>query len=138
MKKIIFLILIVPFLMFSQPRKEKLKSLRIAYITSELSLTEQETTKFLPIFSDFDENQSELKKKLRILLAKRQSIEDMSESEASELLNQSEKIEEDLFNNRKNLIKNLKGILSSKKLLKLRKVELEFNKKLIDKIKDRE
>jgi hypothetical protein len=112
--------------------------MRIAYITSELELTTEETTKFIPIFTAFDDNQRELKRKMRIILDKRKTIEEMTDAEASELLFQSEKIEEEIFISRKNLIKNLKDVLSAKKLLKLRKIEIEFNKKLIQKLRDRE
>jgi hypothetical protein len=138
MKNIIFIFIILPIIAFAQPRRDKMKSMRIAFITSELELTTEETSKFIPIFKAFDENQTELKRKMRILLDKKKTIEEMTDSEAIELLNQSEKIEEELFSNRKNLIKNLKDVLSAKKLLKLRKIELEFNKKLIKKIRDRE
>ena len=136
MKKIIFILLMIPFLSISQPRNNKMKSLRIAYVTSELNLTPEETTKFLPIFTEFDKNQHELKLKMRSILEKRKSIEELSEIEAQEMLNLSEKIEEEMFNNRKNLIISLKGVLSAKKIIKLRKIELDFNKKLIEKIKE--
>ena len=138
MKNIILTFVLLPIIVFAQPRRDKMKSMRIAFITSELELTTEETSKFIPIFKAFDENQTELKRKMRILLDKKNTIEEMTDSDALELLNQSEKIEEELFSNRKNLIKNLKDVLSAKKLLKLRKIELEFNKKLIKKIRDRE
>ena len=53
------------------------------------------------------------------------------------MLNYTEKIELELFNNRKNLINYMKNFLSSKKILKFRQLELDFNKKLIEKIKER-
>jgi hypothetical protein len=138
MKNIILIFILLPLISFAQPRRDKMKSLRIAYITSELELTPEETSKFMPIFTAFDETQTELKRKMRVLLAKRKPIDEMTEAEALDLLSQSEKIEEEMFTSRKNLIKNLKDVLSPKKLLKLRKVEMEFNKKLIEKIRDRE
>lgn len=138
MKNIILIFILLPLISLAQPRRDKMKSMRIAFITSELELTPEETSKFMPIFTAFDENQTELKRKMRVLLAKRKTIEEMTETEALDLLNQSEKIEEEMFTSRKNLIKNLKDVLSPKKLLKLRKVEMEFNKKLIEKIRDRE
>ena len=138
MKNIILIFILLPLISLAQPRRDKMKSMRIAFITSELELTPEETSKFIPIFTAFDENQTELKRKMRVLLAKRKPIEEMTEAEALDLLTQSEKIEEEMFTSRKNLIKNLKDVLSPKKLLKLRKVEMEFNKKLIEKIRDRE
>ncbi len=128
----------MPLLSISQDRKEKMKSMRIAYITSELNLTSEEISKFIPIFSEFDKKHHDLKRRMRIILEKSKSIDDISENEATEMIILSEKIEEELFNNRKNLISSLKNVLNSKKLLKFKKLELDFNKKLIEKIKDRE
>jgi hypothetical protein len=138
MKNIILILILLPILTLAQPRRDKMKSMRIAYITSELELTTEETSKFIPIFTAFDDSQTELKRKMRVILDKRKTLEEMTDAEASELLIQSEKIEEEIFTSRKNLIKNLKDVLSAKKLLKLRKIEIEFNKKLIQKLRDRD
>jgi hypothetical protein len=137
MKKILLILLLLPLLSISQDRKEKMKSIRIAYITSELNLTTDEISKFIPIFSEFDKKQHELKRKMRLILEKSKSIDDITENEAAEMLISSEKIEEEIFNNRKNLTSSLKNVLNSKKLLKFKKLELDFNKKLIEKIKER-
>ena len=124
-------------LSFSQTRKNKMQSIRIAYITSELSLTPEETSKFLPILIEYDNKQKELRQRMKTIINKRSTIDELSETESLEMLNSTEKIELELFNNRKNLINYMKNFLSSKKILKFRQLELDFNKKLIEKIKER-
>ena len=124
-------------LSFSQTRKDKMQSIRIAYITSELSLTPEETSKFLPILIEYDNKQKELRQRMKTIINKRSTIDELSETESLEMLNSTEKIELELFNNRKNLINYMKNFLSSKKILKFRQLELDFNKKLIEKIKER-
>lgn len=137
MKKIFYLIILCSFVSFSQTRKDKMQSIRIAYITTELSLTQEETTKFLPILGEYDNKQQELRKKMRVIIKKINYFDESNDSEAQETLNSLEKIELDLFNNRKNLINSMKSFLSSKKILKFRQIELDYNKKLIEKIKER-
>jgi hypothetical protein len=137
MKKIFYLIILCSFVSFGQTRKDKMQSIRIAYITTELSLTQEETTRFLPLLSEYDNKQQELRKKMRVIIKKINSFDELNDSEALETLNTLEKIELDLFNNRKNLINNMKSFLSSKKILKFRQIELDYNKKLIEKIKER-
>ena len=72
--KILFpiIFLLVTSLSFSQgfkEKREKVKALKVAYITEQLELTTDEAQKFWPIYNAFDENQSELRhEKMRAIL----------------------------------------------------------------------
>jgi hypothetical protein len=66
-----------------------------------------------------------------------EAIDKMSEKEASVLLAQSESLEEEMYQNRKKFIFNLKGVLPSIKIIKLKKSEDNFNKKLLQQYRDR-
>jgi hypothetical protein len=59
------------------------------------------------------------------------ALSKMSEKEAASLLAKMESNEEEIFQMRKKLLISLKPILSQLKLIKLRKAEEEFNKKLL-------
>jgi hypothetical protein len=61
---------------------------------------------------------------------------DMSEKEADELLDKLMKAENDMHTAKLKLIKDLKKILPSDKIIKLRAAEDEFNKKLLEKLKE--
>ena len=69
-------------LSFSQTRKDKMQSIRIAYITSELSLTPEETSKFLPILIEYDNKQKELRQRMKTIINKRSTIDELSETES--------------------------------------------------------
>ena len=62
--------LMITSISIAQPRlkekKEKIKALKIAYITEELELTSEEASKFWPLFNAYEDKQRELRQeKLR-------------------------------------------------------------------------
>ena len=129
---------------FAQPRfkekREKIKALKVAYITDELKLNSDEATKFWPIYNAFDDKQRDLKQeKMRSYMDRYNSgeVEKMNEKEALNFLNQMENTEEELFQLRKKFIVNLKGILSPIKIIKLRKAEEGFNRKLLQQYREK-
>ena len=122
-----------------QQKREQIRSLKIAYITTELNLTPEESTKFWPLFNAFEDKQRELRKqKISNYLDKANNTSDkISEKEATTLLNQMESTEEELFQLRKKFIASLKNILPATKILKLKKAEEEFSRKLLQQYRDK-
>ena len=143
--KILFpiIFLLVTSLSFSQgfkEKREKVKALKVAYITEQLELTTDEAQKFWPIYNAFDENQAEQnKEKMRSILDrfKPGNVEKLSEKDASNSLAQMEKIEEDLFNLKKKFIKDLQSVISAKKIIKLKKAEEDFNRELLKQMREK-
>lgn len=129
--------------LFSQnfkERREKVKALKVAYITEQLELTSEEAQKFWPIYNAFSEKQSVLRnEKMSAILNRFQpgNVEKLSEKEASNSLIQMEKIEEDLFQLRKKFIKDLQGVISAKKIIKLKKAEEDFNRVLLKQMREK-
>lgn len=115
-----------------QQKKDQLKSMKIAFITSELNLTPDEATKFWPLFNEFEEKQRELRQeKIKNYIDRSQNSEKLTEKDALSLLNQMETAEDELHQLRKKFVANLKGVLPASKILKLKKAEEEFSKKLL-------
>jgi len=115
-------------------KKEKIKSLKVAFITNELKLTPTEAEKFWPIYNAFEDKQFEIRhEKLNrsLRLMDETSFNTISDKEAVVFLNQLENNEEQLYLNQKKLTANLKTVLSAKKILLLKKAEDHFNKKLL-------
>lgn len=140
----IILLFFVAINNFAQPRfkekQEQIKALKIAYITDELQLTSDEAAKFWPLFNSFEEKQRELKQdKIRSYMNKfdNDDLDKMSDKEATNYLNQLENTEDELYQLRKKFIANLKGILSPVKIIKLKKAEESFNKKLLQQYRDK-
>jgi Spy/CpxP family protein refolding chaperone len=121
-------------------KREQIKAMKVAFLTSELNLTSSEAEKFWPIYNTFDDKQFELRhQKMKGYFKRMQNdeLDKLSEKEAAALLNQIEDSEEDLFNLRKKFIINLKDILPSAKIIKLKKAEEDFNRKLLQQYKDK-
>jgi hypothetical protein len=125
---------------FIKGKKDKIKAIKIAYITNELSLTSDEATKFWPLFNAFEDKQNEIRKqKLKGYLDRTDddSIDKLSDKEATTLLLQIESTEDELYQIKKKFIANLKGIISPIKILKLKKAEEGFNRKLLQQYRDK-
>lgn len=145
-KKIIpILMLLSSFNFYAQganmkEKKEQIKALKVAFLTTELDLTSKEAEKFWPVYNTFDDKQFELRH-LKMKAYKNQmnevALDKMSEKEANHLLTQIESTEEELFLLRKNYIRNLKKVLPAVKIIKLRISEENFNRKLLHQYRDR-
>jgi hypothetical protein len=137
-----FLLLFVSSISFSQGfrgKKEKVKALKVAYITDELNLTTEEAQRFWPVYNAFDDKQAELRhEKMKAILDRFEpgSVEKLSEKDASSLLVQMEVIEENLFALRKKFIKELQSVLPAKKIIRLKKAEDDFNRQLLRQMRD--
>lgn len=120
-----------------QQKKDNIKSMKIAFITTELNLTPEEATKFWPLFNAFEDKQRDLKKDRLKNYVDRVDTDKLSEKEAASLVAQMESTEDELHQSRKKFINSLKSVLPSTKILKLRKAEEEFSKRLLQQYRDR-
>ncbi len=121
-------------------KKEQIKALKIAHITTELNLTSDEAAKFWPLYNAFDEKQQEIRKqKMKSFMdrSKEDAIDKLTEKEATTILNQMESNDEELHQLKKKFVASLKGVLPAVKILKLKKAEEDFSKKLLKQYRDK-
>jgi Spy/CpxP family protein refolding chaperone len=121
-------------------KMEQVRSLKVAFITNELSLTSDEAAKFWPVYNAFEEKQRALRKqKLGAFLDRNDdaALDKMSDKEASALLAQMEDNEEELYQLRRKFAANLKSILPPVKIIKLKKAEDDFNRKLLKQYREK-
>jgi Spy/CpxP family protein refolding chaperone len=121
-------------------KKEQIKAMKVAYITNELSLTPDEAAKFWPLYNVFEDKQQEIRKqKLKGYLDRidDDSFDNVSEKEASALLTQMESTEDELHQAKKKFVASLKGVIPATKILKLKKAEEGFNRKLLQQYRDK-
>lgn len=117
------------------PLVERIRSIKIAFITERLNLTPEESQLFWPIYNQFDERQSELKKEY---VGDNTNLQMMSDEEADGLLNNYLKMQEERLRLEKKYIADLKQVLSKQKVLRLLKAERDFQTRLINLIKERQ
>lgn len=141
MKKLtlILFVILTSWSTFSQDsdKREKIKSLKVAFITERLALTQAEAQKFWPIYNAY-ETEKDAQRKLGH--EKRNQIsEDITEAQARIALNDLIKFERNRENLRVDFIENLlkQKILPAKKILHLKTAEDEFNRKMLQEYRKR-
>ena len=125
---------------FIRKKKEQLKSLKVAFITNELSLTSEEAARFWPLYNAYEEKQQDIRKeKLKGYLDRmdQESFDNLSDKEAATILTSMENSEDELHQAKKKFIASLKGVISPLKILKLKKAEENFNRKLLQQYRNK-
>lgn len=114
--------------------REKIKTLKIAYLTEQLNLTSTEAEKFWPAYNAHQENLNTFRKTIsKNLMEKMKNYSSLKESEAKALINTKLDIDKKSFLEKEAFIKKLSKILTYKKILKLQIAEREFGRKLMRK-----
>ena len=65
------------------------------------------------------------------------SFDKLSEKDAATMLAQMESTEDELYQLKKKFVTSLKGVISPVKILKLKKAEENFNRKLLQQYRDK-
>jgi Spy/CpxP family protein refolding chaperone len=122
-----------------EEKKEQIRALKVGFITSELALTAEEAAKFWPLYNAYDDKQFEMRhQKMKSYRGRIEAdLNKMTEKEAANLLAQMESNEEEQYQIRKKFVTSLKGILPSVKIIKLKKAEDDFNKKLLEQYRNK-
>ncbi|MFY0629540.1 MAG: hypothetical protein JXR05_04105 [Flavobacteriaceae bacterium] len=138
------LVLLISTAAFSQKKKQrisrdKIKAYKIAYLTEQLNLTEKESEKFWPVYNLYDEKLHQLRRqessRIRKLLSDEGSLNDISESDAKDVIQSVSKIKDKTHNTYKEYFNKLKQVLPYKKILKLLSSERAFKKHLFERLK---
>lgn len=129
--------LLIAFSLSAQDKKEQIKALKVAFFTTELSLTTAEAEKFWPVYNDYEDKQFDYRfKKMRVIKRKLENLDGIDEKEAQSLLTQFENAEDELHQSRKKLVQSLRTFLPAVKILRLKKAEDDFNRKLLRQYKE--
>jgi hypothetical protein len=140
-KYILVVIFLISTLTYSQNGRklERVKALRIAYISNKLALSTEEAQQFWPVFNSFDAKQFDLrlKKKQLMFKLKAEKTNQISNKEMQSLLEESEDLDIDIQKNRSIFVKNLQGIISPQKILMLKQLEVDFKNEMLKQIRNR-
>lgn len=118
----------------AERKNEKIKTLRIAYLTEKLNLTTDEATLFWPLLQEFETRMSNIKKEQRALLRFDTKIDDTdAESRLIKILDLEEEevvVEREYFS-------RISQVIGARRVLKWKQAEHEFKRELLHKIKRR-
>ncbi len=141
MNNILFIcILLMGFQLKAQsgPVRDRVKTLKVAFITERLSLTSKEAQAFWPVYNEHEEKLEAIRKRERTELRGRAAqVSEISESEASKLLSQYVSLQQEKSQAGQELVENLREVISAKKIIMLFKAEEDFKKRLLQQYRKR-
>lgn len=119
-----------------EERENKIKALKVAYITENLDLSTAEAEKFWPVYNKYEAKQQNIRSTYH---NKKRDInfETLTETEAQELLNEMETLNTERNNLNNKYMLELKNVLSAKKILLLKNTEDNFKRKMFKEYKKR-
>ncbi|MFA5974162.1 MAG: hypothetical protein WC780_17575 [Lentimicrobiaceae bacterium] len=122
----------------SQPgaKHEKMEAQHVAFITQKLALTPEEAQAFWPVYNEYDAKRDELRKSFRESggLNKAEN-ETLTEAQASKVLDDQIIEAQKFLDLRKEYHAKFKSVLPAVKVLKLYDAERDFQKMLMDKMR---
>lgn len=133
-KIVVSSVLLMSSLLFAQhkPDKDKIKSLKVAFLTERLDLSSKEAQTFWPIYNEYSEKRDAMhEQKQDRVYRKMGDVENLSEKEAGELIKQYLTFEENEEELDKNFTQRISKVISAKKTLLLLRSEYEFKKQLL-------
>lgn len=119
-----------------EKRKEKIETLKRAYMSEKLELTIMEAEKFWPVYNEYNKKKDLVKKSIRIS-AKKMKEGNHSEKDAIatiDSMTQNRKEDVDLDSK---FLKDCIPVLGVEKVMTLATLQKDFQKELIQKIKER-
>jgi hypothetical protein len=138
MKTIASIIFFISFslISFSQQNRDKIKTLKIAFITEKLDLSEKEAQQFWPIYNAFEDEQYQIRRN-SFQGRNKINFETLTEKEASSLLKEMRSVETKRHALKTKFIDDLTKILPAKKIIMLDKVEDDFKHKMFEEYRRR-
>ncbi|MEI8202273.1 MAG: hypothetical protein WCH34_04625 [Bacteroidota bacterium] len=120
--------------------KEKIESQKVAFITEKLSLTPDESKVFWPVYNEYQTKKETLTKEfLDANKALRQKgIDKMTDEEATAFVDNQLIHAQKTLDLKKEYVGKFKKVIPIKKVATLQKAEREFQKELINKVKNRQ
>ena len=106
--------------------RERIEAQRIAYITHRLSLSPDEAAKFWPIYNEHKDALKDMRDDID-----RPDLVDVTDAEATAIIEKHLQMEEKRIQLRKTLYTKLKSFLSPRKILTLHSAERDFNRDLL-------
>lgn len=111
-------------------RRERIKSLRIAFITEKLELTPEESKSFWPVYNELTEKMKEVRNQK----FKTPADSELTDVEAEKMLNKILDAEQEKIDLRRAYFKKMSAFLPAKKLLALHNAENQFKRQLLNRV----
>ncbi len=127
------------FLIHAQgPVRDRIKTLKVAFITEKVGLTSEEAQQFWPIYNEHEETMENIRRKERAELhANIIRAEELSVNESEELLDNLIALQSDKQKAEREFLSRLRAVIPAKKVLLLVKAEEDFKRQMIQQFRKR-
>jgi|UniRef100_UPI00404846F1 hypothetical protein len=119
--------------------REKIKALKVAFITEQLNLSEQEAVKFWPVYNKFEKKRHDLyyiqRRNLKKDIDQLGGIDKVDEKEAKTITDKMLALDKAEYDTQTNYFKEMRMVISNIKIIKLQNAERDFNRKLLTRFK---
>ncbi len=133
----LFVFCILALSIVAQPgtKRDKIEALRVSFISSKVTLTNQEAQLFWPLYNDYNDKIDNLKKSFRQQFVRDVDFNTLSDKEAEAYLIAELAVKQKEYELSKEYYERFKKALPIKKIAQIRRAEEDFRKELIKNIK---
>lgn len=123
---------------FGQPNdrreemKEKIKSIKIAFLTSELELTPEESKTFWPLYEAHENKIEALRRDMRT----GNSDKDLTEDQARQLINRHFEMEKEKLKLEEAFVAEMIPIIGPQRVIRMRESDEKFKRKLLERTRE--
>lgn len=118
------------------PDNDKIRALRVAFITEQLDLSSEEAERFWPVHNAFHKQMRELQEERRALMVEVKEG-DLSEAQMEANIQKSFTLEEKSIELKRKYHESFKKILSLEKVAALYGAEMEFQRRVLEELHKR-
>ena len=138
-KSLLIFLLLISLNVIAQNNRERIKALKVSFITERLDFSEKEAQQFWPVYNNYEQKMSQIRhheiKEIRKAI--KENTETMSDDQARELIDRLKKVENDSHELRMAFSDKLSNIISPKKIIQLKLAEDDFKRKMFEEYKKR-
>ena len=139
--KITLLLLAIGFahtLSAQRPGQDRIKTLKVAYITEQLGLTPTDAQSFWPVYNAHEEQLEGIRKKERAEFAEvRTDMSVVTDKQAETMVNSLVSLQQEKQKIEEQFIKDLRNVISNKKIILLFRAENNFKKQLLQQYRNK-
>ena len=125
-------LLCLPLLTQAQEGNERIRALKVAFITDKLKLTPEESEKFWPLYNQYETEHKRIRQKYK----PDEDLNTMSDQDVERAIFDRFEMEEQLIKLKRDYFQRMKAFMAVRKLALLQRSEQEFNKELLRRIQE--
>ena len=134
-RHIFLLFAVLSFLtMLPQGRRDRVESLRVAYITRQVGLSEKEAREFWPVYNEYTQKLRAARRDVR--RAERKYSETLDEAAVKELFKEEQRARRVEYEVHATYSEKIKDVLGYRKYLRLRAAEEKFRQEIVKRLRE--